>query len=90
MSAKGNEPAVKSFLEAQGFSVVSVEKASYKATRLTVDKYEIYEGGKKRGLRYEYGVLNLFRNEAVLRCSNDLVVALFGLGVFAETRQASR
>ncbi|WP_027848783.1 hypothetical protein [Marinospirillum minutulum] len=90
VSARGNEPAVKSFLEAQSFSVVPVEKASYKATRLTVDQYEIYEGGKKTGLRYEYGVLNLFRNEGVLRCSNDLVVALLGLGVFAETRQVSR
>ncbi len=67
-----------------------VEQASFKATPIQVDQYEIYEGGKKTGLRYEYGVLNLFRNEGVLRCSNDLVVALLGLGVFAETRQASR
>lgn len=85
VSARGNESSVVSFLQEQGFDIVPVEQASYKGTSIAVDPYEIFEDGKKKSTRYEYGVLNIFRNEGSLRNSNELVVVLLGLGVYLLT-----
>ena len=82
VSARGNDSAIESFLQEQGFDVVPVEQASYKGTSIAVDPYEIFENEKKKSTRYEYGVLNIFRNEGALRNSNELVVALLGVGVY--------
>lgn len=83
VSARENELAMKQFLEAQGFNVVPVEKASSKKTPIQVDQFDVYEQGKRISTCHKYGILNIFRNKEALRCSNDLVVALLGLGYFS-------
>lgn len=84
--AKNDDPNMKAFLQDQGFEVTPVKHASYKATPIVPDVFEVYENGMLTGTRTNYGVLNLFRNEGVLRNGGDLAVVVVGVGSVFRTK----
>ncbi len=78
--AKNDDPNMTAFLQEQGFEVTKVKYASYKATPIVPDVFEVYENGILTGTRTNYGVLNIFRNEGSVRSSNELAVVVLGIG----------
>src|SRR5690554_3765337 len=84
--AKNDDPNMKVFLQDQGFEVTPVKHASYKATPIVPDVFEVYENRMLTGTCTNYGVLNLFRNEGSLRNGGDLAVVVLVVGSVLRTK----
>ncbi len=80
-AANDNEKITRQLTE-QGFTVKPIDKASSANTRLIPDPFEIIEDGECIGIRSQYGVLMIHRNDQdCLRNSNELAVAFLSVGV---------
>lgn len=86
-AANDNEKITRQLTE-QGFTVKPIDKASSANTRLILDPFEIIEDGECIGIRSQYGVLMIHRNDqGCLRNSNELAVAFLSVGVCIEYRK---
>ncbi len=86
-AANDNEKITRQLTE-QGFTVKPIDKASSANTRLIPDPFEIIEDGECIGIRSQYGVLMIHRNDQdCLRNSNELAVAFLSVGACIEYRK---